>query len=99
MATASAISDAVTYKAVDILKIENYKLYYFGITFFALITPSAHSKPTLGALQSTCTVYHCIAFVHLFVCPSSICCCSAVLGVLAAAATIWPRPTPRDVDT
>jgi hypothetical protein len=41
----------VTYKAVDILKIENYKLYYFGITFFALITPPARSKPTLGALH------------------------------------------------
>jgi hypothetical protein len=33
VATASAISDAVTYKAVDILKVENYKFYYFSITF------------------------------------------------------------------
>jgi hypothetical protein len=79
VATASAISNAVTYKVVDILRVENYKLHYFAITFFALITPSACSKPTLGALQSTCTVYHCTTLVHLFVCPSSVCCCSAVL--------------------
>jgi hypothetical protein len=46
VATAFAISNAVTYKAVDILKAENFKFYYFGITFFALITPSARFKPT-----------------------------------------------------
>jgi hypothetical protein len=62
VATASgAISDAVTYNVVDIQKVESHKLYYyFGIKFCPLITPSARSKPTLGTLQSTCTVYHCI---------------------------------------
>ena len=101
MATASAISDAVTYKAVDILKVENYKLFYFGIPFsilcidYSLCSLQANIRSTTVYLYSL-SLYHarpsfCLSILRLLLfgcswCPGRRC------DDLAA-------PAMRDVDT
>jgi hypothetical protein len=55
---------------------------------------------TVWRLRSRRSDHHSSVFVEpSFTGPSPGAIDDGRLGVLAAAATIWPRPTPRDVDT
>ena len=69
VATASAISDAVTYKAVDILKVENYKLYYFWHYVlsidYSLCSLQANIRSTTLYLCSSLSRYHWSIFLSV----------------------------------